>query len=87
MRLAQQFAKAAHQVQIRWEVHTERLGINPQQIGNPSVEFGPAVQHPFGKAEPDHRRADRPIPMIVDFQTPKQRFIASEQLGQGVEKQ
>ena len=61
--------------------------IEGQQFSDGLIEFRPALQHPTGEVEPDHRMAAVPVPALVDGQAPKEVLTALEQLLEGVQEQ
>ncbi len=85
--LADQFAEATGHILGVRTLNAQPLLVDAQDVPDAPVQFGPALQHPFREAEVDHRIAHRPVPAVVDIQAAKQRFVALEQLLEGVEEQ
>ena len=86
-RLFDQRAETAGNRALHEFADTQALRVVGEQIVDSLIERRPTLHHPFGKADPDHRIAHRPIPATVAMQPAKQRLVAREQFPQRIDEQ
>jgi hypothetical protein len=68
-------------------LNAQALGVDRKQLADLRLQLGAVAQHALAEAQAHHREASFPVPVPVGGKALKQRLVALEQLGQGIQEQ
>src|SRR5690554_7730231 len=86
MGIANQRRKLPGNVGITRKRHPQALTLAEQLVADANIQRLAALQHAIAKAQPDHRMAALPLPLVVDIQPAEQRLAPLEEASQGIQQ-
>ena len=85
--VANQRRKLPGNVGLAIQRYPQALTLPEQLITDANIQRLAVLQHAIAKAQPDHRMAALPLPLVVDIKPMEKRLAPLEEAGQGIQQQ